>query len=58
MHGDNGFVIIGNSRWRAFDAKGKLIKETPGGYDNDLAHVKNFLNCMRTRAKPNADLET
>jgi predicted dehydrogenase len=57
VHGDNGYVVIGNTRWRAFDAKGKLIKETPGGY-NDVGHARNFLDCMRSRAKPNADLET
>lgn len=56
--GDNGSVVIGNTRWRAFDAKGKLIQESRGSYNNDLAHAQNFLNCMRTRAKPNADLET
>jgi predicted dehydrogenase len=55
--GDNGFVIIGNSRWRAFDAKGKPIREEKGGY-NDLGHAKNFLDCMRSRQRPNADLET
>jgi len=58
IHGDNGYVVIGNTRWRAFDAKGKLIKEESGSYDNDVAHAKNFLDCMRSRAKPNADLET
>jgi predicted dehydrogenase len=58
VHGDNGYVVLGNTRWRAFDAKGKLIKESSGSYDNDLAHVKNFLDCMRSRAKPAADLET
>ena len=56
--GDNGCVVIGNTRWRAFDAKGKLIKEDKGGYDNDVPHAKNFLDCMRSRKKPNADLET
>jgi len=55
--GDNGFVIIGNSRWRAFDAKGKPIREEKGGY-NDVGHAKNFLDCMRSRQRPNADLET
>jgi predicted dehydrogenase len=58
VHGDNGYVIIGNNRWRAFDAKGKLVKESSGSYDNDVTHTKNFLDCMRSRAKPNADLET
>lgn len=55
--GDNGFVVIGNSRWRAFDRKGQPIKESPGG-DDTVAHVRNFLDCMRSRQKPNADLET
>ena len=39
------------------DAKGKLIKEEKGGY-NDAGHAQNFLDCMRSRQKPNADLET
>jgi predicted dehydrogenase len=56
--GDNGFVVIGNSRWRAFDAKGKLIKEEKGTYAGDVPHAKNFLDCMRSRGKPKADLET
>ena len=30
VYGDDGYVVIGNSRWRAFDAKGKLIKEEEG----------------------------
>jgi predicted dehydrogenase len=58
VHGDGGYVVIGNSRWRAFDAKGKLIKEEQGSYSNDLAHARNFLDCMRTRGRPAADLET
>jgi predicted dehydrogenase len=57
VHGDQGYVIIGNTRWRAFDAKGKQIKEDQAGY-NDIGHAKNFLDCLRSRAKPNADLET
>ena len=57
VYGDQGYVVIGNSRWRAFDAKGKLIKEDKAGY-NDIGHAKNFLDCMRSRQKPNADLET
>jgi predicted dehydrogenase len=58
VHGDNGYIVIGNSRWRAFDNRGKLIKEEKGSYAGDTAHVKNFLDCMRSRGKPAADLET
>jgi predicted dehydrogenase len=58
VHGDEGYVVIGNGRWRAFDRRGKLVKEEAGSYGNDVAHVKNFLDCMRSRGKPAADLET
>jgi hypothetical protein len=57
VYGDNGALVIGNNRWRAFDAKGKLIEEEAGQYD-DGTHARDFLNCVRTRQKPAADLET
>jgi predicted dehydrogenase len=57
VYGDNGYLVMGNSRWRAFDAKGKLVKEESGQYD-DGTHVRNFLDCMRSRKAPNADLAT
>jgi predicted dehydrogenase len=55
--GENGSVIIGNTKWRAFDAKGKLIQEESGG-DNTVAHIRDFLECLPARRRPNADLET
>lgn len=60
VYGDQGYVVIGNRRWRAFDAQGKQILEE-GGSDNTLntqAHVRDFLTCMRTRGRPQADLAT
>lgn len=57
VYGENGYVIIANRRWRAFDAKGKLIKEEAGAYD-DGGHARNFLACMRSRGTPAADLAT
>jgi predicted dehydrogenase len=30
---------------------------TPEGKNEDLAHLKNFFECMRTRKRPNADVE-
>ena len=57
VHGDSGYVVIGNRRWRAFDPKGKEISSESGS-DNSLAHAHNFTQCMRTREKPAADLET
>lgn len=59
IYGENGYLVVGGSRWRHFGPKGELIKEqarTKTGAD--AAHVKNFLDCMRSRAKPTADQET
>jgi hypothetical protein len=33
------------------------VTEGTGG-DNTAGHIRNFLDCMRSRGKPNADLET
>jgi predicted dehydrogenase len=57
VFGDEGYVVIGNGRWRAFDRRGKMIKEEAGG-DNDAGHAQNFIDCMHSRQKPTADLET
>ncbi|NQT15896.1 MAG: gfo/Idh/MocA family oxidoreductase, partial [Planctomycetes bacterium] len=56
--GDQGSVVLGNRRWRAFDAKGQQVAEDVGGDDPTVAHAKNFIACMRSREKPAADLET
>jgi len=57
IYGDEGYVVIGNRRWRAFDRKGNQILEE-AGQDNTVGHARNFTECMRSREKPNADLET
>lgn len=55
--GDEGYIVIGNGRWRAMDRKGKQVAEDKGGY-NDAGHARNFLDCMRSRKAPVADLPT
>ena len=57
IYGDAGSVILGNTRWRAFDTAGKLVKEDASDV-GDVPHAQNFLACLRSRQKPNADLET
>ncbi len=58
VYGDQGYVILGNSSWRAYGPKNKLLREERGNYENTVAHVDDFLSCMQTRQKPAADLET
>ncbi|MFP6602484.1 MAG: hypothetical protein VB862_08145, partial [Pirellulaceae bacterium] len=57
IYGDQGYMVLGNRRWRAFGAKNKLVKEGSGNNDG-VSHIRNFLDCVKTRRKPNADLET
>jgi predicted dehydrogenase len=54
FYGDKGTLIIGESGWRIED-------ETPSrgrqGPDGQQLHIRNFLECIKTRNKPNADIE-
>jgi len=58
--GDRRYAVISQKGWRAFDAKGKQVFEKPGerNLDSTREHARNFVDCMRTRKKPAADLET
>ena len=58
VYGDQGYVVLGNNGWRAYGPNDKVIKDEKGSYGNDVAHVDNFIDCLRSREKPNADLET
>jgi predicted dehydrogenase len=57
VYGDQGYVVIGNGRWRAFDGKGEQVVEQKGVY-NESGHAQNFIDCMHSRKRPAADLET
>ncbi|HWA98080.1 MAG TPA: Gfo/Idh/MocA family oxidoreductase [Pirellulales bacterium] len=60
VYGDNGYLIFGNKSWRAYELRNKLVREEQ--FDDDesagVPHAQNFIDCMRSREKPNADLET
>jgi predicted dehydrogenase len=57
VYGDNGYVTVGHHRWRAYDEKGRQLSEAAGGH-NDSGHAQNFIDCLRSRQRPVADLET
>ena len=57
LYGDKGYLILGNRRWRAYQGRDELVAEGSGNNDG-ISHVRNFLDCVKSRKKPNADLET
>ena len=57
IYGDNGYATVGHDGFRAFDAKGNQVAEERSG-QNNVGHAQNFIDCMRSRERPVADLET
>ena len=57
LYGDQGYVVIGVNRWQAFDGDNKLVAGGPCSGDA-TPHIRNFLECVESRQRPNSDLET
>jgi predicted dehydrogenase len=57
VYGDQGYIILGNRRWRAYQGRHELVAEGSGSNDG-TSHIRNFLDCVKSRQRPNADLET
>ena len=58
VFGTEGFMYVGRhgGGWQAYDADGKLV-QSEFGRQGDKPHQDNFIECVRTRKRPNADVE-
>jgi predicted dehydrogenase len=56
--GTEGFMYVGRhgGGWQAYDSDGELVR-SEYGRQGDKQHQDNFIDCIRTRKKPNADVE-
>jgi len=57
VYGDQASIVIGNRNWQAFAPDRTVLAEDSGSNDS-RGHMQNFVDCVKSRAKPNADLET
>lgn len=57
VFGDQGYIVVGNSRWTAWGRGGEVLGEGKGD-SHEAPHVQNFVECIRSRRKPYCDLET
>jgi predicted dehydrogenase len=56
IYGENGWMQLSNTSWKAFDADGKVMKE--GSSDvGQKGHVRNFLDAIRTRKRESLNQE-
>jgi predicted dehydrogenase len=54
FYGDRGTLIVGEKGWHIEDGDGSKGQRGPDGQER---HVRNFVDCVRSREKPNADIE-
>ena len=56
IYGENGWMLLTNSSWKAYDPEGKIIKEgsSDGGQQ---AHVRNFLDAVKSRKRESLNQE-
>ena len=58
IYGSDQMMYLGRQGvgWQVFEADGKLVAQDKG-HNPDELHQKNFVECIRTRKSPNADIE-
>jgi len=55
FHGSEGTLVFGDKSYQILDLKNKEVSAKK--YDDDeRGHIANFLDCVRTGKRPNADI--
>ncbi|NQT17128.1 MAG: gfo/Idh/MocA family oxidoreductase, partial [Planctomycetes bacterium] len=58
VYGENGWVLLTNNSWKAYDGAGKLVKEGAGNSgQTQQAHIRNFLDAVRSRNRESLNQE-
>jgi predicted dehydrogenase len=58
VYGENGWLLLNNSSWKAYDSAGKLVKQ--GSSDSGRVqqdHIRNFLDAVRSRKRESLNQE-
>lgn len=58
VYGENGYVVIGNGSWRAYDEAGKIVTSGASAKaEDDVNHKRDMLDAIRTGGRPACDIE-
>ena len=58
VYGENGYVVIGNGSWRAFDENHRIVaRGASTKNDDDARHKRDMLKAIRDGGRPACDIE-
>jgi predicted dehydrogenase len=58
IYGENGWILLTNNSWKAYDADGKLARQGDGdSAETQQAHIRNFLDAVRSRKRASLNQE-
>ncbi len=57
FYGDRGSLVLDSRQYQLFDPADKLVASQTKGFDGHDPHLRNFLACIRSGERPNADIE-
>ena len=58
VYGENGYVVIGNGTWRAFDENHRIVvRGASTKNDDDARHKRDMLNAIRDGGRSACDIE-
>jgi hypothetical protein len=54
-YGDKGTLVVDDKGWQV-TVDGNVIETNPGS-QMEMAHLQNFIDCVKARRRPNAEIE-
>ena len=58
VYGENGWILLTNNAWQAYDAAGKVVREGEGSSaQTQQLHIRNFLDAVRSRDRASLNQE-
>jgi predicted dehydrogenase len=55
FYGDAGTLVVDRGGWKVYDLAETIASDTS---EQSIAHLRNFIDCVKTRSGPAADIET
>ncbi len=54
FYGEAGTLVVDRGGWKVYDLNETIASDTS---EQTIAHLRNFIDCVKTRSRPTADIE-